>query len=129
MPSFVTSSKNTTPAGTNADVVAVTVPSTTALSARLAEIASGADPDTIPSVVSVTASGGTFTLIPGAAVTRVTGSRSARIETWRAPAVAGGITLVTAKTSASGTFGGLIGGDAAGRTLGDVGTPSRSPLP
>ena len=129
MPSFVTSSKNTTPAGTNADVVAVTVPSTTALSDLIAEIAIGADPATIPSVVSVTASGGTFTLIPGAAVTRVTGSRSARIETWRAPAVAGGITLVTAKTSASGTFGVLIGEYATVSTIGHVGTQSGSAVP
>ena len=128
-PTFVTSSKNTTPAGSDAEAVAVTIFPTVSPHDVFVEVAMGTDPAAMPSVVSVTASGATFAPVPGAAVTRVSGTRSARIETWRAPAVPTGITLVTTKTSASMSFGVLVGEYSTVRTVGHVGTQSGAAVP
>lgn len=128
-PVFVTSSQNTTPDGTSADTVAVTVFPTVAGNDLFVVVPLGADPAAMTSVASVTASGATFGPVPGSAVTRTTGSRSTRVETWRAPAVAAGITLVTAKTSATGTFGVLVGEYANVRTVGHVATAGGNAVP
>src|SRR3990167_11069932 len=111
-PTFVTSSKNTTPAGSDAEAVAVTIFPTVSPHDVFVEVAMGTDPAAMPSVVSVTASGATFAPVPGAAVTRVSGTRSARIETWRGPPRPGGGTPVTAQERGPLSLGVLVGAES-----------------
>ena len=126
---FVTSSANTTPAGSDAEVVAITLFPTVAGNDLIAEILLGDDPSTLPTMESVTFSGGVFSPIPGAAVTRTTGSRSARVETWRAANVPAGVTLVQAKASVPATFGVAIGEYSTVRSIGHVVTASGAAVP